>query len=212
MQGKYPAIRDFIRTDWGFHGILVKFKLEVGVDDDQLLEIAEKSRRQSAADLMVANTLDVGIVSLPVRERELAVTAFHRHELVAIAPPDRRWRRGQRVRAAELAREPLILFEPGATLRRVIDEWFQRAGVAPTLPMELNNTEAIKKLVESGLGLSVTSWFSVEAEVRARTLAAARLEPPLYRDIGVIRRKDKPKTPVLEAFLATLDGLRRSFE
>ena len=154
----------------------------------------------------------MGIVSLPVRERELAVTAFHRHELVAIAPPDRRWRRGQRVRASELAREPLILFEPGATLRRVIDAWFQRAGVAPALPMELNNTEAIKKLVESGLGLSVTSWFSVEAEVRARKLAAARLEPPLYRDIGVIRRKDKPKTPVLEAFLATLDGLRRSFE
>jgi DNA-binding transcriptional LysR family regulator len=161
---------------------------------------------------VVQNDLDVGIVSLPVRERELAVTAFHRHELVAIAPPDRRWRRGQRVRAAELAREPLILFEQGATLRRVIDEWFQRAGVAPTLPMELNNTEAIKKLVESGLGLSVTSWFSVEDEVRARKLAAARLEPPLHRDIGVILRKDKPKTPVLEAFLATLDGLRRSFE
>jgi DNA-binding transcriptional LysR family regulator len=161
---------------------------------------------------VVQNDLDVGIVSLPVRERELAVTAFHRHELVAIAPPNRRWRRGQRVRAAELAREPLILFEQGATLRRVIDEWFQRAGVAPTLPMELNNTEAIKKLVESGLGLSVTSWFSVEDEVRARKLAAARLEPPLHRDIGVILRKDKPKTPVLEAFLATLDGLRRSFE
>src|SRR5882762_7916304 len=113
------------------------------------------------ARAVVANELDVGIISLPVRERELAVSAFHRHELVAIAPPDRRWRRGQRVTAAELARQPLILFEQGATLRRVIDEWFQRAGVAPALPMELNNTEAIKKLVESGLGLSVTSWFSV---------------------------------------------------
>src|SRR5437762_2779815 len=129
---------------------------------------------------VVQNDLDVGIVSLPVRERELAVTAFHRHELVAIAPPDRRWRRGQRVRAAELAREPLILFEPGATLRRVIDGWFQRAGRPPTRPMELNNTEAIKKLVESGLGLPVTSGFSVASGVRARKLAAARLEPPLY--------------------------------
>ena len=49
---------DFIRTEWNFHGILVKFKLEVGVSDDELLTIAEKSRRQSSADLMVANTLD----------------------------------------------------------------------------------------------------------------------------------------------------------
>ncbi len=162
------------------------------------------------ARAVVQNQLDVGIVSLPVRERELAVRAFHRHELVAIAPADRRWPRGARVAPAELAGQPLILFEQGATLRRVIDEWFQRAGVAPVLPMELNNTEAIKKLVESGLGLSVTSWFSVEDDVRARRLAAARLAPPLYRDIGVILRRDKPRTPVLDAFLTTLAGLRRA--
>ena len=162
------------------------------------------------ARAVVQNELDLGIVSLPVRERELAVTPFYRDELVAIGPPDRRWRRGQRVRAAELTREPLILFERGATLRRVIDEWFQRGGAPTAPPMELGNTEAIKKLVEMGFGLSVTSGFAVGAEVKARKLAAARLDPPLYRDIGVILRRDKPRTPVLEAFLSTLDGLRRS--
>ncbi len=164
------------------------------------------------ARAVVQNDLDVGIVSLPVRERELAVSLFNRHELVAIAPPDRRWRRGQRVKPAELAREPLILFEQGATLRRVIDEWFQKGGVSPALPMELGNTEAIKKLVESGLGFSVISRFSAEAEVKGKKLSAARLDPPLYREIGIVLRKDKPRTPALEAFLATLDSLRRSLE
>ena len=53
-----PKLVDRIRRDWRFHGILVKFKLEVGVDEHQLLEIAEKSRRRSSADLMVANTLE----------------------------------------------------------------------------------------------------------------------------------------------------------
>jgi DNA-binding transcriptional LysR family regulator len=158
---------------------------------------------------VVGNELDVGIVSLPVRERELVVTALHRDELVAIGPPDRRWPH-RRATAAELAREPLILFEQGATLRRVIDDWFQRGGAAPSLPMELGNTEAIKKLVESGLGLSVTSWFAAKAEVRARRLSAVKLAPPLFRQIGIVLRRDKPKTPVLDAFLGTLDALRRS--
>jgi DNA-binding transcriptional LysR family regulator len=158
---------------------------------------------------VVANELDVGIVSLPVRERELAVTALHRDELVAIGPPDRRWPR-RRATAAELAKEPLILFEQGATLRRVIDDWFQRGGAAPALPMELGNTEAIKKLVEAGLGLSVTSWFAAKPEVRARRLSAVKLAPPLFRQIGIVLRRDKPKTPVLDAFLGTLDDLRRS--
>jgi phosphopantothenoylcysteine synthetase/decarboxylase len=53
-----PKLIDCIRPDWGFRGLLVKFKLEVGVTDERLLEIAEASRRHSSADLMVANTLE----------------------------------------------------------------------------------------------------------------------------------------------------------
>ena len=51
-------LRAFVRGDWGFRGVLVKFKLEVGVGDEQLLDAAERSRRQSDADLMIANTLE----------------------------------------------------------------------------------------------------------------------------------------------------------
>jgi phosphopantothenoylcysteine synthetase/decarboxylase len=53
-----PKLVDMVRAQWGFRGILVKFKLEVGVSDKQLLEIAESSRRQSQADLIVANRLE----------------------------------------------------------------------------------------------------------------------------------------------------------
>lgn len=53
-----PKLIDRVRSQWGFTGLVVKFKLEVGIHDNALIEIAEKSRRQSDADLMVANTLD----------------------------------------------------------------------------------------------------------------------------------------------------------
>ena len=54
-----PKLIDLVRSEWGFtSGLVVKFKLEVGVGDEQLLETAERSRQQSAADLMVANTLE----------------------------------------------------------------------------------------------------------------------------------------------------------
>jgi phosphopantothenate---cysteine ligase (CTP) len=53
-----PKLIDLVRSEWRFGGTLVKFKLEVGISDEELLEIAERSRRHSSADLMVANTLE----------------------------------------------------------------------------------------------------------------------------------------------------------
>lgn len=53
-----PKLVDRIRTDWGFRGVLVKFKLEVGVTEEELTAIGRKSRLQSQADILVANTLE----------------------------------------------------------------------------------------------------------------------------------------------------------
>ena len=52
-------IVDRFRRDWHYRGMLVKFKLEVGLDKSQLLALAEKSRRASGADYLIANTLDM---------------------------------------------------------------------------------------------------------------------------------------------------------
>ncbi len=53
-----PKLIDRIRPEWGFRGVLVKFKLEVGVNESLLQKVAERSRRHSDADLIVANTLE----------------------------------------------------------------------------------------------------------------------------------------------------------
>jgi phosphopantothenoylcysteine synthetase/decarboxylase len=50
---------DLFRTEWGFRGLLVKFKLEVGVGAEELVRIGEASRVASGADFLVANTLEM---------------------------------------------------------------------------------------------------------------------------------------------------------
>jgi len=85
-----PKLVDCIRRDWGFRGLLVKFKLEVGISDKQLLDVAERSRTHSQADLMVANTLE-------------GASAY-----AYIGPLDGRY---QRVTRAELAERLLLALE-----------------------------------------------------------------------------------------------------
>ena len=50
---------DLFRSRWKFPGLLVKFKLEVGIDAGRLLEIGRQSRAASGADYLVATTLDM---------------------------------------------------------------------------------------------------------------------------------------------------------
>ena len=52
-----PKLVDRVRTDWGFRGVLVKFKLEVGLSDDECWR-SPSIAQHSDADLMVANTLE----------------------------------------------------------------------------------------------------------------------------------------------------------
>ncbi len=53
-----PKLIDYIRPRWGFRGLLVKFKLEVGLDEPSLQAIAKQSRWDSQADFIVANTFE----------------------------------------------------------------------------------------------------------------------------------------------------------
>jgi phosphopantothenoylcysteine synthetase/decarboxylase len=50
---------DLFRTAWGHRGLLVKFKLEVGIPPEELIRVGQTSRRSSGADYLVANTLDM---------------------------------------------------------------------------------------------------------------------------------------------------------
>lgn len=49
---------DLIRTRWNYQGILVKFKLELDIQWEELLAKGEDSRKQSQANLMVANRME----------------------------------------------------------------------------------------------------------------------------------------------------------
>ncbi len=52
-------IIDCFRAEWGYKGLLVKFKLEVGISREELLAIGKSSRVASAADYLIANTLEM---------------------------------------------------------------------------------------------------------------------------------------------------------
>src|SRR5437588_825689 len=100
--------------------------------DLELVVVTGNSAEMVAA--VAASHLDLAVVTLPVnRGAAVTVTPLMLDPLVAITPSAAPWRRRGALTAAELARHPLILYERGGTIRRVIDEWFRRSGSARTV-------------------------------------------------------------------------------
>jgi DNA-binding transcriptional LysR family regulator len=161
------------------------------------------------AAAVAAGDLDLGIVALPIRARNVSTTPFHEDALVAGTPRTAPWLGRRAIRPRDLADVPLILYERGGAIRAVIDGWFRRAGVTPRIAMEPGNAEAIKKLVEAGLGVSVGSAITVSAEARTCARHAIPLEPRLVRRLAVVRRRDRPVGPALATVLAALARARR---
>ena len=154
-----------------------------------------------------AGALDIALVTSPVRlSRSLAKTRIATDPLVALisealAP------KTAAVSAADLARLPLILYDTGGGTRQIMDQWFRRARVAATPIMELDNVEAIKVLVASGLGASIVPALAVKD--RLRGAVTRPLRPASSRELAYVLRKEKVIDRGLRVFIQELGRAAR---
>jgi DNA-binding transcriptional LysR family regulator len=140
---------------------------------------------------------DLGLISLPVPEANLKIMPLFDEELLVVRPSATKVHRGQVgfIRASELARAQFLLYPKHSVLRILIDRLFKDINVAPRVVMEADDTEAIKRLVESGFGYSIlpehalrqrTRFFQtyrVEGHPLKRTLALAMVKTDYPRKL-----------------------------
>ncbi|CAB3738676.1 MULTISPECIES: LysR family transcriptional regulator [Achromobacter] len=165
----------------------------------------------NTADMLRAlenNTLDMGLVTLPAPGRMFQVTTVMEDEFVAIFPASDPGGIPAVVTPQTLALRPLVLFEPGARTRRLVDDWFEAAGVAAKPVMELGSTEAMKEIVAAGLGCAVLPKLAVSAAGQRDALVVRSLTPRLSRDLAIVLRRDKPLSHGLRHLQEALLALR----
>ena len=149
-----------------------------------------------------AGALDIAIVTAPVRlSRSLAQTRIATDPLVALIP-EALAPKSAAVSAAQLARLPLILYDTGGGTRQIMDAWFRRARVLPTPIMEMDNVEAIKVLVASGLGASIVPALAVKDRLRGAVVRPLR--PASSRELVYVLRKGKVMDRGLRALIQEL--------
>jgi len=163
--------------------------------------VYKRQERAKILESVIDNSVDFGVVALPVNDTRLTVVPIHRDELVVIAPPRHPLARMAEVRLEEMVKFPLLLPKVGRT-RDTIEQLFAERRLKPEISMELDSSELLKRFVAAGVGVGFIARSSVLEDVRAGVLKT--LLPSgagIRRDLALVFRKDKALSRAALAFI-----------
>jgi DNA-binding transcriptional LysR family regulator len=147
-------------------------------------------------------TVDVGIVTMPVKSPSLKVHSIFRDRLMLMVDPANPLAAYKSVRTSDIAEQPLIFPKTGF-MRQVLDKQFRPYRSRLRVTMELPSVGMIKRFVAAGLGVSIISETFARDEVKA---GQAKLIPisdvELHRELGIVYRRDRTLPRSASAFVA----------
>jgi DNA-binding transcriptional LysR family regulator len=180
------------------------------------LKITVGSAERSIA-MLRSGAGDLGLLTLPVEASDLVSVPVLKEELLLITYPTHPLAKKKPITAADLADQPFVLFETGSITRRLVEDLFDREGIAPEIIMETENVEIIKAMVRNGLGISIIPWQAAASDVKTKQLFCSRIAGhSLVRQTGWLYPKMSrlPRTvsEVLRVFEAVRPALQTAVQ
>lgn len=149
------------------------------------------------------NTVDVAFfLTREVNYPDLKVETLLTEPVVMVASPEQLLSHGGAESLHLLENHDLIITQENCTYRALINDLLNEAKVRPRSLIEINNLQAIKQLVMSGLGITILPRITVEYEISQRLLIELPWhEPPLPVATQIAYHKDKWLSPPILCFL-----------
>jgi LysR family transcriptional regulator, low CO2-responsive transcriptional regulator len=156
---------------------------------------------------ILANKVDLGLLSHAVRDPRLTCTEFMRDQLIVIVPGGHRWAGKKSIKPKELAAESLIVAARGAGVRAVVEERLREKGIVLHNVLDFGNLEGVKRAVEVGLGVSVQPKTVVQREIASGSLVGLGISG-IDTTLAYFRvtLKDKHLSSAARAFLSLLQA------
>ncbi len=178
-----------------FHRRYPGVRVEIVVGDTQRL-----------LDTLAARRIEIATATLPVDERDRVVRPIYRDELLVVVHPDHPLASRRRTTLRDVLDHEFITYPAGSRTRALIDAVFARHGEVPRVRMEISSPEAMKALVQVGLGVSVLPRPVVAADIeRGRLRAVSIPDASFEREIGIVHRGAGGLSPAARVFLEMVE-------
>ena len=160
-------------------------------------QVKEAGSREVVDDV-VSGRLELGLVTLPVPQRELDVFPLVEDRIVLVCRRDHPLAALRRLDLSQLAGLGVVGFEAGSAIRQLIDSALRAAGVEMNVVMELRSIPAIVRMVATTGSLGFVSQLGVEEDGEVQALSVRGLD--MRRELGLISRRGATLSPAAASF------------
>jgi DNA-binding transcriptional LysR family regulator len=151
---------------------------------------------------IVNHELDLGLIEGDTHHPDIEVQPWIADELVVFSAPEHPLAKASSVSIEQLLEEPWILREKGSGTRETFDRALHNNHSKLNIRLELEHTEAIKRAVESGLGIGCISRLALkDAFSRGSLVPIATPDLNLGRYFYFLWHKQKYQTTGMREFI-----------
>lgn len=169
----------------------------------QVETLVRSGHSRFVADLLRAEEIELALVSQLVLLPDLASRVLFTEAVPVVVAPSHRLAKRSTVKMDELAQAGLVVRDPAAFLHTMTMAFFADGETAPRILMELDNTEACKRVVLSGLGAALLPEMAIRAELGRGDLIQVKVEghPAPKRAIHALTRQGAELSAAATALL-----------
>ena len=204
MKGALTLGASTIPGEYLLPSLLAEFKgIHPAIDID--LQISDT---QGVITRVLAHEVEIGFVGTLEKSDKLVFKSLATDKLVLIASADSTWLHQDSPTVEQLRGLPFILRESGSGTRITIKQKLLDKGITEeelNVVMRLGSTAAVKRAVESGLGVSFVSEKAIENEIRLGTIKTIPVKDlELDREFFIVYSGKKSHSPAAQALLQFL--------
>lgn len=160
---------------------------------------------------IISGEFDVGIVGGHLISDEIETITWRTDELVLTVPPGHHLARRKQIKPDDLANETFINRESGSATRAVIEKQLRLLNTPFESSLEMGNPETVKQAVKDGLGIAFLSKFTIEMDLKTRSLIALNVRGiHINRELKIIYRKSRHLSRTDSAFIEMAGQLKYS--
>ena len=157
--------------------------------------------RYLVEDLLL-NRSEFAVISLPFAHPKIQTIPIYREAMPLVVGADHRFGSRASVTLSQVVEEPLILFHADSVSRKIVDERLGEEGLSPSVVMEMRSPEAMRKLVEAGVGISFLPELTVRESLNRGVLRRVRVHGIEFgREIGIAWRRGRYFSPAIRALM-----------